>query len=372
MKQIIVIGICIGCLLSACTFTRTVIWNFADQKDIERFDSNEIAGANGSFQFVRLSEWLDLRVDDPLGNNLWKAQSLDDLLDHQKAHEAFVVIKKDTIVYEHFGEGVDMTTPLTIYSGAKSVLSILVGMALEDGFIKDLNDPITDYVPQLKANDGFGNIRLAHLLKHTSGIRYKESYTNPFKNDVIKLYYGKSVDKLIRRLKVEEAPGKRYRYSSLNSQLLGLALHNALGEQSISEFLSKKLWQPLGNTTSSWNIYENEKVEKTFCCLNATVYDFARFGRFMSHGGKWADEQLVDKSWIDASLERSIEDGSIWRYQYHWRIGLERYGDFMAQGLYAQYIYVMPEKEVIIVSIHDFHRPNKNWPRIFRQIVDQL
>ena len=350
---------------------RIITWNFASQKDASRFPANEIAASSNPFSFHISDSMAEFFVDRPSKMG-FQSMPLDQFLNNSKAHLAFMVIKNDTIVYEHYREGINKNKQLTYFSVSKSILSILVGMALEEGAIHSVDDPITDYIPLLREKQGFEQITIEHLLKHTSGIRFRETYANPFSNDVAKIYYSKSLERLVKNLKLEYPPDEQFHYSSVNSQLLGLVLREAIGKP-LAQYMEEKIWKPVGAANpASWSTYEKEPIEKTFCCVNAAPIDLAKFGRLALNKGNWEGDQLVSEEWFEQSLERSVEGGSVWRYQWHWIVGLKEYGDFMAQGLYDQYIYLMPKKNIIIVSVNDFHNPKTYWTGLFRQLVDQL
>ncbi len=357
-------------MTASCTFSRTIFWNLAGQEDINRFPSKSIKADDEPFNFTDAQSKQELYIDQysSEGSN---AITLNKFLENFNHNMAFIVIKNDSVIFERYADNYSDESIFTTFSVSKSIISMLVGLALEEGKIKSLNDPIINYIPELK-DKGFDKITIEHLLKHTSGIRFKERYVNPLDNDVARYYYGKDVYKAIEKLKIEHEPGQSFHYHSANTQLLGLILINATG-QGISEYFETKIWSKIGTASdASWSTYEKQSVEKTFCCFNSTAIDLAKFGRLVMNGGNWNGEQLIPKSWIDQTHERDITGGSIWGYQYHMILGLKEYGDFMAQGLYDQYIYMMPEKDIVIVSVNNTHKPTVNWRLVFLQIVDQL
>ena len=349
---------------------RTIYWNFADQKDKDRFPVNKITAPANTFEFFQSPNPEEFHVDVFVKNG-WQNQKLRDVLEDRKSLLSFLVIKSDTIVYQYQKEEIDESTELTSFSVSKSFLSVLYGIAYDQGLYQ-LGDPITKYLPELNDQEGFDRITIRHLLTHTSGIRFHESYISPINNDAAKFYYGKSVKKIISKLKIREEPGKSFQYQSANTQLLGLILIRVTG-MPIAEYLEKNVWSQIGaEYDAKWSTYEKESIEKAFCCLTARAVDYAKFGRLILKEGQWEGKQIVSSEWLREATRQSHENGSLWKYQYHWLVGLKEYGDVMAQGLYDQFIYVMPEKEVVIVLFQDFHRPRTNWPDIFRQIVDQL
>ncbi|WP_258103762.1 serine hydrolase [Marinoscillum sp. MHG1-6] len=356
--------------LSSCTVSRSLFWNFAGQKDIKRFPSNTIRKDSSTFDFAKELTPSNFYIDhySHHGSN---AIPLEEFLSDFKHNLAFVVIKNDSILFERYADGYSDQSIVTTFSVSKTIISMLIGIALEEGSINSIHDPIVNYLPSL-SDHGFQKITIEHLLKHTSGIRFKERYINPFNNDVARYYYGKDVYKAIEKLKLETEPGQSFHYHSANTQLLGLILIRATG-MSIADYMESRIWSKIGTELdASWSTYEKQPVEKAFCCFNSSTIDLARFGRLMLNRGNWNGEQIIPADWIDKTHERSMEEGGIWGYQYHVILGLKEYGDFMAQGLYDQYIYMMPKKDIVIVAVNSTHKPTVNWRLVFLQIVDQL
>jgi CubicO group peptidase (beta-lactamase class C family) len=202
----------------------------------------------------------------------------------------------------------------------------------------------------------------------TSGLDFNESYVNPF-GEAASFYYGTNLRKEVRKLRLKEAPGKSFDYVSGNTQLLGLVLERALKNRSVSDYLEEKLWRKLGmEYDASWSIdRRKEGLEKTFCCLNARARDYAKLGRLYLHKGRWMDEQLVSEAWVEQSTRVDTSQGSAWFYQYQWWLPSTT-GDFMAEGILGQYIYVNPNKNLIIVRLG---RSNGqvNWSGLFTSLA---
>jgi len=237
---------------------------------------------------------------------------------------------------------------------AKSVTSILIGCAIDDKLIQSVSEPVTNYIPELKEN-GFENVTLEHLLQMTSGLDFNESYSNPF-DDAVTIYYGRNLRKTLGKMKLKTASGKTFEYASGNTQLLGLVLERALKGRTISNYLEEKIWKPMEmEFDASWSLDKRENgLEKTFCCLNARARDYAKLGRLYLNKGKWNDKQIVSEAWVSQSTKIDTSNGSAWYYQYQWWLPTQT-GDFMAQGILGQYIYVQPEKNLIIVRLGKNH-----------------
>jgi CubicO group peptidase (beta-lactamase class C family) len=239
----------------------------------------------------------------------------------------------------------------------------LIGIAIEEKLIQSVEDPITNYVPELKKN-GFEKVKIKHLLQMTSGIKFNEGYYNPF-GDAASFYYGLNLRKKIVKMKLKREPGKEFEYISGNTQLLGLILERALKGKTVTQYLQEKLWQPLGmEYNASWSIDRKENgLEKTFCCINARARDFAKIGRLYLNKGNWNGKQIVSEKWVTESTKVDSTEGSAAYYQYQWWIPTMD-GDFLTDGFLGQYIYVNPAKNLVIVRLGK-NEGKANWWSVF-------
>ena len=254
---------------------------------------------------------------------------------------------------------------------AKSVIGMLIGCAIEDGFIRDVQQSVTDFVPGMAAK-GWDKVSLEHVLQMTSGMDFNESYVNPF-GTAARFYYGRRLEKNTMALGLARSPGTEFRYMSGNSQLLGLILERALrakGDQrTVTQYLNDKLWQPLGmEFNASWSIDRKENgIEKTFCCLNAPARDFAKLGSLYLHKGNWNGRQLVPQEWVEHSTRIDTTNGSAARYQYQFWLPSDQ-GDYMMQGILGQFVYVDPARELVMVRLGTRHG-DVPWPRVFTSLA---
>lgn len=313
---------------------------------------------------------------------------------------SFLVIRNDSILYEKYFGNIKPETQLPSFSVAKAFVSTLVGIALEEGKIKSLAEPITNYLPELKKRDpAFGNITIQHLLDMRSGIKSIENYDSPFSN-VVKLGFATNITKHTLHIKTEKAPGE-FQYKSLNTQLLALILERAAGCK-LQEYLVDKIWRPLHmESDATWNT-DKRKTVRAFCCLNATTRDFAKFGRLYLRKGNWDGQQIVSENWITASTSldtmqryggyrnqwwsnvssRYFMDSiqaSAYQQQMTYPSSLGRYiprdgktimfrvtyrtPAYHAEGILNQYVYINPVKNVVIVRMgyhwgHSSFSPN--------------
>ncbi len=328
-------------LLTSCQLGRFVFYNFADIKDHKIFDSRPLIATTPPFNFQTTNSG-----KFPKG---LKGISFDKYLEDNKT-VAFLIIRNDTIQYEKYFKGYDKQSIVPSFSMAKSVTSILIGCAFDEGLIKSVEEPITTYIPELSKN-GFDKVAIKHLLQMTSGIKFNESYFNPF-GDAASFYYGLNLRKKLGKMKLKTEPGKRFEYVSGNTQLLGLVLERALKSKTITSYLQEKIWTPLGmEYDASWSIDRKKNgLEKTFCCINARARDFAKIGRLYCNKGNWNGKQIVSQKWVEASTKLDTTEGSVNYYQYQWWLPTPN-EDFMAEGFLGQFIYVNPSKNLIIVRL---------------------
>jgi len=344
----LIIILTISGLFCSCQLTRYVIYNFADIKDYKKFPSRPLYNDSVKFQFSTTTHGIVTKtIRDYKKNN--KVIIFEKYLESNNT-VAFLIIKNDTIQYEHYFKGYDQKSIVPSFSMAKSITSILIGCAIDDGLIKSVDEPITNYLPELKKN-GLEKVTIKHLLQMTSGIKFNESYVNPF-GKVASFYYGRHLRKNVSKLKLKTEPGKEFNYISGNPEVLGLILEKVLKPKTVTQYLQEKLWQPLGmEYDASWSIDKKKNgMEKTFCCINARARDFAKIGRLYLTHGNWNGKQIVTEKWVKESTKIDTTDGSAWYYQYLWWIPTKN-GDFMAVGLLGQYIYVNPSKNLIIVRL---------------------
>lgn len=344
-------------LLTSCQLGRFVFYNFADIKDHKKFQSRPLTADTSPFNFQTTNKG---KFPKEL-NNI----PFDKYLEDNKT-VAFLIIKNDTIQYEKYFKGYDKESIVPSFSMAKSVTSILIGCAIDEGLIKSVDDPITNYIPELK-NNGFEKVTIKHLLQMTSGIKFNESYVNPF-GDAASFYYGLNLRKEIGKMKLKTEPGKKFEYVSGNTQLLGLVLERSLKEKTITSYLQEKIWTPLEmEYDASWSIDRKKNgLEKTFCCLNARARDFAKIGRLYKNKGNWNGKQIVSQKWVEESTKLDTSEGSANYYQYQWWLPTPN-EDFMAEGILGQFVYVNPKKDLIIVRLGK-NEGKADWWTIFTSL----
>lgn len=354
--------------LSACLPIQSIFLGMPDAKDLDRFTKHSIGIDRSCFQFYKqeVAMKTSFKITD------WTSDipffvPLEQTLKNHKVRSC-IIIKNDTILLSYYGKGMDAQTIHPSYSMAKSFVSALVGIAMEEGLIGSELDLVLKYLPNLKGGDKLQQLKIKHLLNHTSGIKYDLPLDAT-------IYYGTNIQKGIQRIKFVDAPGTKQHYINVNTQLLGMVLEAATG-QLPSQYLEQKIWKPLGMCQEGLWGSDKKGQERTFCCLGATALDYAKFGRLYLNKGNWNGAQIVSQAWHRKSICRDTSEGSSFNYNYSWYIGLKGYDDYMAIGLYKQYLYINPRKKIIIVLLNNQEKFLKAervlWKEIFRQIVDQL
>jgi len=369
--------------LFSCQLGRYVWYGKADLNDYKIFPNRELyANTTDNFIFSKPdTNDIDIELEQIIQKYNWlietrgigeyplsESQDSFDSFIKSKETVAFIIIRRDTILYEKYFDDYMQASVIPSFSMAKSFTSILIGCAIDDGLIKSVDEPITTYVPELK-KQGFDKVTIKNLLQMTSGIDFKENYVNPF-GDVAKLYYGTNLRKQVGRFKLKSEPGEKFNYNSGDSQLLGLVLERALNNQNISQYMQEKIWSPLGmEYNGSWSLDRKKNgLEKTFCCLNASAVDFAKIGRLYLNKGNWNGQQIISEQWVNESTKIDTSNGSLDYYQYNWYVSSE---GFEAVGILGQILYVNPSKELIIVRLGK-DRKNIRWDLISEAIVLSL
>jgi CubicO group peptidase (beta-lactamase class C family) len=349
------------------TLARALIWRESDVGDQRRFPARRIrAGARAS-RLPRGDE-----VDFVLSGK----ERLDEFL-RETDTLAFVVVHRDRVVRERYFDDATRASLQTSFSAAKSFVSTLVGIALDAGLIGSVDDRVTEYLPELAARDPrFGQITLRHLLTMSSGIRYREGGFLSLGDDTY-TYYGVDLrDVALNRTRIEAPPGTGWQYNNYHPLLLGLVLERTTG-MSVSEFMARRLWQPLGaEADATWNLDSKQSgFEKLESGLNATALDYARFGLLFLHNGQWNGTRIVSEEWVRAATRAgtATDPAYSYGYRYFWWLDVERPGRFYAMGKYGQYIYVAPDADAVVVRLgRHWGVSNVEWLATLREISDQL
>jgi len=268
---------------------------------------------------------------------------------------AFLVIDGGELAYEWYAPDHRADEPSMVFLVTKSVFSLLLGAAIDDGLIGSVHDLVTVSVPEL-AEGGFDAVTLEDLLRMDSNMDYVEN-DNPFGIHV-EFNYTPNLRAGILALQVLDEPDSEFRYKSGDNALLGFILDRALGNETITHYLQERLWNPLGAEGGGmWSTDREGGSERTWCWLAVTARDLARFGQLILGQGEWRGEPLVSAGWLEASFESGFggdrwptgyDDSLVVNYGYEWWLTEEAR---VAIGKAAQYLYVDPARHMMIVRL---------------------
>lgn len=291
---------------------------------------------------------------------------------------AFLIVQKDSILHEQYWDGYSDASLSNSFSMAKSIVNMLVGIAIKEGDIEGVEQPVGDFLPEFREGDK-AKIKIRHLLWMSSGLNWDESYINPF-SMTTESYYGTNLKKVIDRLEAVEEPGRQFTYKSGDTQVLGFLLQAATGK-SLSALAEEKLWKPIGAAhDAEWSVDKSDGIEKAYCCFFSNARDFARLGKLYLHKGLWNGDTIVPPVYVQASLTPNgltkAKDGKkVDFYGYHWWLMPDYKGHnvFYARGILGQYIIVIPDKDLIIVRLgKERGEVVNNHPTDVRAIVDAV
>jgi hypothetical protein len=263
---------------------------------------------------------------------------------------SYIVLKNDTIVSEHYFNGVTDSSQTNSFSIAKTITTLLVQKAIQDKIIGSWDDKVIDYLPWL-TGEFAKDLTLRNLSTMTAGLDWEENYLSPFGVSA-KAYYSNDVEAVMKKVAVIKKPGENFNYQSGSTQILGLVLKKALDKtgkyKSISEFAQVNLWNKIGSEYPAfWSLDAENGKELTYCCFDATARDFAKLGQLVLHHGKSAwGESIIDSAFLDMAQKpfKSVNYGhSFW-------IGETRGIPFTYfQGLHGQYIAIVKNENAVVV-----------------------
>ena len=294
---------------------------------------------------------------------------------------ALLVIKDDVIKHEKYYFGGDENTLFSSNSMGKSFVSALMGIAVSEGDVESIDDPIGKYIPEFKGTE-MEHIPIKACLQMASGIRFDEDAD--MSGFSMKTLVGIPAMKVISKYGMQEEPYTYRRYLSINTEILGQVIKNATG-RGLADYMEEKLWSKLGADHDAYWTLSND-TELAMGGLSVSLRDYARFARLYLNGGNWEGEQILTEEWVKDSLDVSAEYSKPGAnndpyneigYGYQWWVPEGAQNEFMAIGVYGQWIYVNPSKQVIIVKTSaDPNFTSKNYEpkhvEFFRAIADGI
>jgi CubicO group peptidase (beta-lactamase class C family) len=269
---------------------------------------------------------------------------------------AYVIIRDGKILYEQYWDDYSAKSLSNSFSMAKSIVSLAIGCAIDDGFIRNTDQPVSDFFPQYKGFNG-KTLTIRHLLTMSAGFDFEEAYSSLF-SPTNQLYYGDNLLNITFGMKEVETPGDNFIYQSGVTQLLAFIIEKATGEN-LSSYVSRKIWIPVeAEEDALWSLDKKDGFEKAYCCFNSNARDFARLGQLVLNKGKWGNKQIISYDYIkeavtpDESLIFKKHEIPNKQYGFQYWI-LEKNGMTIPymRGMLGQYVFIIPERNAVVVRL---------------------
>ena len=294
--------------------------------------------------------------------------------------QGVLIIQSDSIVYEKCTGDIFPDKIAGVFSVTKSITSLLCGIAVDEGYIKSIDDPVTDYLPELKKkNQMWQKLTIRHLLDMQSGLDFDDTYSLSLKiknikrlHAMAKLNYGRNISAQIKKLNFRQEPGAEHNYESMTTEILGIAIERAT-KRNFAEYLEEKVWTPLGMESPAYMNYDSQKhhTAHAFGGLALTMRDLAKIGLLYLNRGEWNGRRIVSESWIEQSTAYSRDNEG---YHFCWYntscIGADKpeFPGYYAMGIRGQVLYVNPYKHLIMVRLGLRDDTYAHIPYLFEQL----
>jgi CubicO group peptidase (beta-lactamase class C family) len=378
--------------LQALYLARDIAWDGTGIGDYRKYPRRTINNAPPVFQFRQNLLPNHVRSIEFRQGGQLKQTTIEEFLSATRT-AAFVVIQDGSILQESYANGYARDSMISSFSIAKSFTSALIGIAIEEGFIGSLDDPMVTYLPELRGK-GLDGVTLRHLLTMSAGVAYRHEDEQPWVFGPLPINDDTRTTNFpdLRRLALSarpngDAPGTVFEYNNFLPLLVGMILERTT-HRPVAQYLQEKIWQPLGmEYGASWSLDSQDAgFEKMSMGLNARAIDFAKFGALFLASGRWRGKQVVPESWVFESTSPDAKDARRWRraavwkkangyYKYFWW-GLRRQDGsyaYMARGnLQQHWIYVSPRDRVVIVRFGLVDGSADSWPDILETISSKL
>ncbi len=291
-----------------------------------------------------------------------------DLVDYVSRNRVvgLLILHRGRIVLEHYEAGLDRDSRWISMSMAKSVATTLVGAAIRDGFIRGVDDPLTRYLPEL-AGGGYEGVSVKHLLQMTSGVRWDDTHTDAAseRRQMLEMQIAQQPGAILRYVgsqpRIAE-PGSAWNYSTGETHVVGALLYAATGRW-VADYLSEKIWAPFGMEHDAlWWLESKQGLEVAGSGISATLRDYGRFGQFVLGGGVAGGKQVLPDGWIPEATAPRTVGGKQVDYGYMWwavpgRDGRHDDGAFSARGIFGQYIYINPRRDIVVTVLSARAKP---------------
>ena len=364
---------------------RTLAWMESDAFDWQKFPFHPLKAPVTAFHFENAP---DPRAADLL-KQLSGAEDWDSFLEVNQT-QSFIVIHDGAVIYEKYFNDTQRDSMVTSFSVAKSYTSALIGIAIDEGYIQSVNDPITNYLPELAERDArFKEITIQNLLRMASGLEYQEFRSLLFNSDdILTSYYPNQRKISLEHPQIIDPPGAYFRYNKYHPQLLGIIIERATG-MPVTTYLQTRVWDKLGmEFDGSWSTDSKASdFEKMETGVNARAIDFAKFGVLFLNGGNWQGAQVISQAWVTESTSPFSPENDVDYYSPYFKTlpgqgyyNLMWWGfarpdgtyDFSAEGDKGQFIYVSPQNNLVIARNGiDYGISTQEWLKLFYDFASE-
>ena len=281
-------------------------------------------------------------------NTVKETKILNDLNASSKSI-AYVIIKNDSIWFENYYDGFNENSKSNSFSMAKSYVSGLMQKAIQDGYIKSLDQPVCDFLPAF-CDGKAAQMTVGDLSSMSSGTNWDEAYYSPL-SITTRAYFDDDLSKVINGLKMATDSGKSYKYASGDTQMLAMVIEKASGKK-LYKYFEETFWKPLGAENATlWQVdSKDHDLVKAYCCIASNAKDFARYGKLFKDHGKWEGKQILDSAFVAKSVKPRFANGPM--YGYGW--WLAKYNNkevFYMRGHLGQLVIVIPKDDLIVVRL---------------------
>ena len=378
-----IVWVLIGAMtMSSCSIVRGLRTDGKNGPDIFSFEKREVDTiANGEYTFHfpvgKRADWIDTThfANKP---HPCEYMTFLEAFTKESNTQGLLVIHNDSIVYERYWGDFSADRMATIFSISKSITSLMCGIAVDDGYIHSIDDPVTDYLPELKKKDPmWQKLTIRHLLDMRSGLDFDDTYDVNWEglkylNAMARLNYGHNIVEQIRGMRFRCEPGTQHRYESMTAAILGVVIERASGKR-FADYLSERVWKPLGMEHPAVINIDSRKHDNahTFGGISTTIKDLAKIGRLYLNNGMWDGKRIVSENWIRQTADC---DTSYHGYHFNWyNINYENYirpeySGFYALGICEQVLYVNPYKNLVMVRMGLHNHGYTRIPVLFEQM----
>lgn len=341
----IILGVFVVLFLSMPNYVKKAVWHLGPSINDYKIFDNRIIEAGEYQPWQEAENYNDFKLPDSIREKIESYKPI-----------AWLVIQNEKIVYEEYWEDYDENSFSNSFSAGKSVVSLLVGIALDEGKINSLDQHVGEFIPAY--NEGSRKeLTIRDVLTMSSGLNWQETYTTPF-SPTARAYYDTDISSLMINLDIIETPGVTFEYLSGNTQILAMVVEAATGQR-ISNYASDKIWKHIGARHDAlWNLDHEDGMEKAYCCFNTNVQDFARFGQLVLNKGMWNGKRIISEEYLSEAtspktylIDKKTRD-SVNFYGFQWWI-INYKGNQIPymRGILGQYIFSIPGKNAVVVRL---------------------